>query len=47
VDDAVGGRGTIAQAVEVIDGSTVHLDTGSRQRGGGVIRPGQADDLMI
>ena len=45
MDDAVCRRGAAAQAVEVVEGAAVDLGPGGHRRGG-VVRAGQADDLV-
>src|SRR5215469_17089784 len=46
VDDSIGGRGGLPEAVKVVKAAPAHVGAGRRQRGGGLIRAGQADDLM-
>jgi hypothetical protein len=46
VDDAVGAGGGGPQHVEVLDGASHHPDPDPVQGGGGLIRPGQADDRV-
>ncbi|GII30276.1 hypothetical protein Pmi06nite_37180 [Planotetraspora mira] len=46
VNDAVRCGGAATEAVEVVEGASVHPGAGGRQRGGGLVRAGQADDLV-
>ncbi|GAA0273883.1 hypothetical protein GCM10009527_082930 [Actinomadura nitritigenes] len=46
VDDTVGRGGGRGEALQIVEVASVHLGTGGRQRGGGLVRAGQADDLV-
>ena len=46
VDDAVGGRGAGAQAVEVVEVAAAHLGAERGDRRGGGVGAGEADDLV-
>src|SRR5690606_21450623 len=46
VDDAVGRSGGCGEAAEIVEVASVRLGAGSRQSGGGLVRAGQADDLV-
>ncbi len=46
MDDAVRGGRSAAQAVGVLEGVTAYRDSSSSQGRGGLLRAGEADDLM-